>query len=430
MRTNRLWGTNNGRLAAGVLALVTGMAMGFTPVGNVEAPVMPAVVEPIAPHDRPVIQLALLLDTSNSMDGLIDQARASLWAVVNQLSKASYDGEAPDVQVALIEYGNNGIPASKGHVRLRTNFTTDLDLLSEQLFGLRTNGGDEWCGRAIHEAMSTLRWWSGSVATEDATVDSLSEAAMEAVEQGFGAPSIELSVVPGPVVKLLVIAGNEPFSQGATLYQSAISTARGLDVTVNTVHCGDRGEGARTGWEDGARLGGGLYASIDSNHKIVEPPTPYDKRLGELNAELNATYLPFGVRGVEMADRQMRQDALNSAAGQAAPRAAAKASSAYVQTWDLVDAIDQGGVVLREIDAEQLPEDLQGLEYNEQIAKVNKARDERGRVRAEILKITAERTQFVVDWKAKQAQAPQTLNDALLSAIREQVTGLGYRFDE
>jgi hypothetical protein len=32
------------------------------------------------------VQIALLLDTSNSMDGLIDQARSQLWRVVNERS--------------------------------------------------------------------------------------------------------------------------------------------------------------------------------------------------------------------------------------------------------------------------------------------------------------------------------------------------------
>ena len=35
--------------------------------------------------------LALLLDTSNSMDGLIDQAKSQLWKIVNELAAAKCD---------------------------------------------------------------------------------------------------------------------------------------------------------------------------------------------------------------------------------------------------------------------------------------------------------------------------------------------------
>lgn len=45
---------------------------------------------PSAPQDK--VQIALLLDTSNSMDGLIDQARTQLWKVVNTFVDAVREG--------------------------------------------------------------------------------------------------------------------------------------------------------------------------------------------------------------------------------------------------------------------------------------------------------------------------------------------------
>ena len=38
------------------------------------------------------IQVALLLDTSNSMDGLIEQAKTQLWKIVNELTSAEQKG--------------------------------------------------------------------------------------------------------------------------------------------------------------------------------------------------------------------------------------------------------------------------------------------------------------------------------------------------
>jgi hypothetical protein len=55
------------------------------------------------------IQVALLLDTSNSMDGLIDQAKSRLWNIVNTLTTLKYNGKAPQVEIALYEYGNDGL---------------------------------------------------------------------------------------------------------------------------------------------------------------------------------------------------------------------------------------------------------------------------------------------------------------------------------
>ena len=45
-------------------------------------------IETTLKEDSPEIKVALLLDTSNSMDGLIDQAKAQLWQIVNELSYA------------------------------------------------------------------------------------------------------------------------------------------------------------------------------------------------------------------------------------------------------------------------------------------------------------------------------------------------------
>ena len=48
----------------------------------------------VAPAKDQTIMIALLLDTSNSMDGLIDQAKSQLWKIVNEVAAAkSGDGK-------------------------------------------------------------------------------------------------------------------------------------------------------------------------------------------------------------------------------------------------------------------------------------------------------------------------------------------------
>ena len=118
----------------------------------------PASQPAAAPADRPLIQLALLLDTSNSMDGLIDQARSQLWTVVNHLARTKKDGQTPRLEVALYEYGNQGLKPQDGFIRQVLPFTDDLDSVSEKLFALRTNGGDEFCGQVIQTAVNDLKW--------------------------------------------------------------------------------------------------------------------------------------------------------------------------------------------------------------------------------------------------------------------------------
>ena len=133
---------------------------------------------------KPKVQLAILLDTSGSMDGLIDQARTQLWTIVNEFAFMKRAGQEPELEVALYEYGNSSIAADEGYIRQVLAFTMDLDKVSEELFKLTTNGGSEFCGHAIKSAVEGLKW---------------SEVADD--------------------YKAIFIAGNEPFTQGGVEYK-------------------------------------------------------------------------------------------------------------------------------------------------------------------------------------------------------------------
>src|SRR4030095_13126553 len=68
-----------------------------------------------APAKEQTIMIALLLDTSNSMDGLIAQAKSQLWKIVNQVAAAkSVDGKQPNIKIALYEYGNDRLSSFEG----------------------------------------------------------------------------------------------------------------------------------------------------------------------------------------------------------------------------------------------------------------------------------------------------------------------------
>lgn len=149
-----------------ILALAAGTA--FLSSGNIQEnlaaksntddhlPVQKATLIPLTSTVKDnKIQVALLLDTSNSMDGLIDQAKSRLWNIVNTLTTLKYNGKAPEIEIALYEYGNDGI-RDENYIRQVTPLTQDLDLVSEKLFALRTNGGSEYCGAVIRDAAANL----------------------------------------------------------------------------------------------------------------------------------------------------------------------------------------------------------------------------------------------------------------------------------
>jgi len=152
------------------------------------------------PPSKAKIQVALMLDTSSSMDGLINQAKSQLWKMVNELATAQQNGQVPDIEIALYEYGNDGLSEHEGYVRQVANLTTDLDKISEELFALKTNGGSEYCGWVIKDGTNQLDW--------DTNND---------------------------VLKIIFIAGNEPFDQGKVDYRTSCKNAIEKGIIINFV---------------------------------------------------------------------------------------------------------------------------------------------------------------------------------------------------
>lgn len=144
----------NSKLIATGLILATTAIIGFYPDKQTSAQAQ-SLIQPI---QKPKIQIAILLDTSSSMSGLINQTRNQLWQVVNEFSTAKRQGVTPSLEVAIYEYGNNALSSEQGFVRKVTGLTAELDQVSEALFSLSTNGGDEYCGYAINSALSELNW--------------------------------------------------------------------------------------------------------------------------------------------------------------------------------------------------------------------------------------------------------------------------------
>ena len=350
-------------------------------------------------REAPVVQLALLLDTSNSMDGLIDQAKSQLWNIVGQFAKTKLGGKTPQLEVALYEYGNQSLPTAEGYVRMVVPLTGDLDRISEALFALTTNGGEEYCGKVIQVATRQLNWR----------------------ESGRG-------------LRCMFIAGNEPFTQGDVDYRAACKAAADKGITISTIFCGDRDEGIRTNWENGAKLAEGSYLCINQDHRVVSIRAPQDSELARLSGELSKTYLPYGEAEArkEYADRQKAQDlnAAKAAVGAAAARAGFKASGLYRNSgWDVVDAVADGTIKLEELTTEQLPQVMQAMSLPQRRAHLAKIGQNRKDMQARIRKLSAvrdqyvakERTRLAAEAPAAAAAAEEPLADAIHAAIDAQM---------
>jgi hypothetical protein len=340
------------------------------------------------------IQAAILLDVSGSMNGLIEQAKAQLWNMVNTMGKVTCQGATPQIEIALYEYGRPSNGSAKGYVKKISDFTTDLDLLSQKLFSLSIDGGDEYCGKVINTSIDELQWDTAS-----------------------------------SNYKVIFIAGNEDFLQGNVHYTKACANANKKGVIVNTIYCGDKQQGIMEHWNLIGECGNGSYTNINQNAVIDDIATPYDTTLMALNTQLNGTYIGYGAVGNANVSRQVSVDAMNFSMSKTAglKRAKTKSNAGVYKNgdWDLVDAMADKKVVLKQLDKSQLADSLK-LKTEEQLKAIIEVKSkERVALQLKMATINAQRDAYINTAKLNNQQS--TTNTATLETEIEKIIKLQIR---
>ena len=309
------------------------------------------------------------------------------------MSYAKYGIQQPDLEIALYEYGNDRLESSDGYIRQVLPFSNDLDDISEKLFSLVTNGGKEYCGQVINSSIKELDW---GIDTND--------------------------------LKLIFIAGNEPFTQGKINYKEVISDAKEKDIIVNTINCGDYQTGISGKWKDGAELGGGDYMTINQNKEIVHIVTPFDDAIIILNKQLNNTYIYYGNRGKQKFSNQSKQDsnALEINQSVVVKRAVSKSNRLYENaSWDLVDKAKKSAIDYSEIDRKKLPVELQ-KKSDEELKKYVEEQDKiRSKIKVKINELNRKRKIFIAK-KQNESMKKGALDNVIIQAIKKQAKAKNY----
>jgi hypothetical protein len=264
------------------------------------------------------------------------------------------------------------------------SLSQDLDKVSEHLFGLVTNGGAEYCGAVIDQALLKLDWKADKNA-----------------------------------INVIIVAGNEPFDQGIIDYKTVCKKAVESGIKINTIYCGNPDNSEAKSWRDGATLGNGSFMFINQDMVAEEKPTPYDSQIIKLNEQLNGTYIYFSAEGKAAKTRQEKEDvnAMMSAPSAAVERAGAKATEFYNNSsWDLVDASKDVEFDLSKIEKKNLPEELKNLSEKEIKTFIEKKEKDRELIKAEIKKYEKLRNDFLVT--NTDSSVKNTFGSALLQSIK------------
>lgn len=346
-------------------------------------------------HERK-IQMAILFDASGSMDGLLSQAKARIWSIVNDLTSMRSNGSAPLVEIALYSYGNDGHSSANNFIQQLVPLTTDLDLISQKLFGITTNGGSEYCGAVINHALGELKWSND-----------------------------------GMDLKMIYIAGNEPFNQGSVDYRKICPQALERQIYVNTIHCGDYQTGIRDFWQEGAKLGGGDYFHIDADKSIQAIATPFDEPINAYNDSLNKTYFGYGIQGQERKEMQVVQDenAQSLSPSSKAERSIAKSKTNYENSsWDLIDANAQGKKDVTKMKDEELPKEFKGLKPEEKKALLDQKTEERKTLQKKVADLAIERDKYLQSEKAKLGEkAGDDFGTSVSKSIEKKAEKIGFK---
>jgi hypothetical protein len=343
------------------------------------------------------VQVAILFDTSNSMDGLIDQAKSRIWNIVNEVSELTYNGRTPQLEFALYHYGNDRLSSSSNYIEQILPFSSDLDVLSSKLFALSTNGGSEFCGAVIGKSLKDLNW------SNDPTD-----------------------------LKMIYIAGNERFDQGPVSYKEVCAEAVKKGIFINTIYCGDYNTGVRELWKDGATCSSGDFLKIDADKAIVHIDTPYDKKINQYNDSLNKTYYGYGKVGAAKKMSQVAEDsnAEMESISVKTERSIVKSKGQVYNnsSWDLIDAA-KSGTKIEELKEDELPDEFKNKTAEEKIKLVEQKKQEREKYQEEISNLAKERQKFIDEELKKRANEGDvddfgtSVNESILNKAKE----IGYQ---
>ncbi len=334
---------------------------------------------------RPRMEVLFCIDTTGSMSA-IDGAKAKIWGILNQIAAGK---PQPELHVALVAFKDkNDTYVTKLH-----EMTNDLDQHYIDLKALTADGGGdtpESVNQALDDSINRIKWSENK-----------------------------------QVIKVMFLIGDAPPHMDYTddvKYPVTCKKAREKGIIINTIQCGDDAECTKY-WKDIAEQGGGVFARIPQTGGTRSFTTPQDRRLAEINAALVKSILVYGDAVKRDASKRKAEAARTMPEESAAERASFSAKEGRVAVYDLLDNVRLGQVKLASLKAEELPDELRGLDAKERGDFLDKVASERGKLIREAADLDRARMAYIAKEIAKNkdsfdAQVMEMLRKQTLRRIR------------
>lgn len=355
------------------------------------------------PDKKPKVEVVFCLDTTGSMGGLIDGAKAKIWSICNQIAGAK---PTPDLKVGLVAYRDKG----DDYVTKVFDLTSDLDGIHAELRKFQAQGGGdtpEHVNQALFDAVHKIKW------SDDKKT-----------------------------LKIIFLVGDAPAHMDYTddvEYPETCKKAVEKNIIINTIQCGNDPACTKQ-WKDIAAKAEGSYAAIPQSGGVVAIATPYDKRLAEINEALARTVVLRGeARQRAEAERKLNAAIEMSKAGPggapAAPAAvaaaadragyAAKSGKAFGGGRDLVEeAVKDGKVdekVLQSVKQDELSDELKKLKTDKERAEfLQKKAEERTKLTKEALELDKKRAAYIAEQLKKKGKDKDSFDASVLEMLKNQ----------
>jgi hypothetical protein len=322
-----------------------------------------------APTKKPRVEVVFCLDTTGSMRGLIEGAKTKIWSIANQIAAGK---PTPELKIGLVAYKDKG----DDYITKVIPLTDDLDAIHAELKKFKAQGGGdipESVNQALDDSVNKIAW---------------------SKDKG--------------VLKIIFLVGDAPPHmdyKDDVKYPETCKKAVEHDIIINTIQCGNDPK-CREAWQDICKKAEGTYVQIAQEGGIVAIATPFDKELGEINAELARNTVTYGDARLRRAGEEKKAEAeklsANAAtAPAAADRAGKIAKDGKVATYDLIDAIKEKKVKLEDLKDEDLPDDLRKMKPEERKAHLDKVQKKRDELTKKAADLDKKRSEFL-DKKLKE----------------------------
>ncbi len=385
-------------LCAATLTAVTLYPQLQTPVIAQPNPTKPAAQ--VHTQERPRIDVVFVLDTTGSMGGLIETAKEKIWSIATTMAQAR---PSPEIRVGLVAYRDRG----DAYVTQRFDLTTDLDSMYATLMDFQADGGGdgpEAVNQALEEAVTRMSWTN----EKDA-------------------------------YKVVFLVGDAPPHmdyQDDVKYPQVLAQATARGITVNTIQCGGD-VSATQPFQQIAALGDGNYLQVEQAGSAVAVTTPYDDKLAQLAAKLDATRMTYGdaEQRAKVAARQAAMDKVSKNASTAAKarRAEFNATESGAKNLasapDLVADVASGKVDANALAASELPAAVAVLAPAERDAYLADQAKTQDSLKKEIAATAEQRAAFIKDKVAADGGAAASLDHQVFGAVKAQAEKKGLRYD-